>query len=150
MGESAVIPDEMLHGLQYLKHGDWDEHPVHNVKISKPFYISETEVTIQQFREFRENYQGVKEFSPYASGISWNEAQQFCTWLSQKEGKTYRLPTEAEWEYVCRAGTSSLFSSGDTIPESGVPNAWGVKNMHTNVLEWCYAVSYTHLTLPTN
>ena len=138
MGESAVIPDEMLHGLQYLKHGDWDEHPVHNVKISKPFYISETEVTIQQFREFRENYQGVKEFSPYASGISWNEAQQFCTWLSQKEGKTYRLPTEAEWEYVCRAGTSSLFSSGDTIPESGVPNAWGVKNMHTNVLEWCY------------
>ena len=122
----------------YLDQGDWDELPVHKVKISKPFYISETEVTIEQFQKFRHEYKGWEKCSPYASAVSWNEAVTFCEWLTKKEGKTYRLPTEAEWEYVCRAGTNTLFSSGDSLPDEETANAWGVKNMHTGVMEWCH------------
>ncbi|TFG50507.1 MAG: hypothetical protein E4H40_01240, partial [Candidatus Brocadiia bacterium] len=115
----------------------FDEKPRHHVTITEPFYISDTEVTIDQFREFRTEYSGYDKCAPYASGISWYDAVAFCEWLSKKEGKSYRLPTEAEWEYVCRAGTDTGYSSGDFRPEPDTANAWGIKNMHTNVSEWC-------------
>src|ERR1041385_5805994 len=104
----------------------YDETPVHDVTITYPFLISETEVTIEQFRKFQKEYKGSQAFKPFVSGISWNEANAFCQWLSKKEGKPYRLPTEAEWEYECRAGTSSLFWSGDQRPEKDI-NSWGIK-----------------------
>ena len=89
--------------------------------------------------------------------VSWNDAVRFCQWLSKKEGKPYRLPTEAEWEYACRAGTTTAFSTGDTLPpeyhenqeNQWVPrpvslvvgatpaNPWGLHDMHGNVEEWC-------------
>ena len=116
----------------------WDEQPVHKVNISQPFYMSETEVTAEQFRQFKAKFVGNAKYLPYAAGISWYEAEAFCKWLSKKEGKTYRLPTEAEWEYACRAGTRSLYSSGDKPPKAGQANAWGLKNMHTGVREWCH------------
>jgi hypothetical protein len=119
------------------ENGQWDEQPVHKVTISQPFFIAETEVTIDQFKEFRPEFEGTKTYAPYASGVSWYDATAFCDWLSQKEGKPYRLPTEAEWEYVCRAGTKSAYSSGNKPPDAETPNNWGVKNMHTGVLEWC-------------
>ncbi len=144
MGESNPVPDslsiwsnEILDQIGPRSHGDWDEQPVHKVTISNPFYISETEVTIKQYQQFQSDYAGVEELSPYISGVNWYEANAFCEWLSEKEGKPYRLPTEAEWEYVCRAGTKSLFSSGDNLLDNEEPNAWGVKNMHGKVVEWC-------------
>jgi len=116
----------------------WDEQPVHKVTISRAFYISETEVTARQFRQFKAEFVGTAEHLPYAAGVSWYEAAAFCEWLSEKEGKPYRLPTEAEWEYACRAGTTSLYSSGERQPRAGQANAWGLKNMHTGVREWCH------------
>ncbi len=119
------------------ENGQWDEQPVHRVTISQPFFISETEITIEQFQQFRPDFEGTKTYAPYASGVSWYDAMAFCDWLSQKEGKPYRLPTEAEWEYACRAGTTTPYSSGNKPPDAETPNPWGIKNMHTGVLEWC-------------
>ena len=128
---------------KYLKSGNYDESPRHKVTITKPFYISETEVTIEQFKQFRRDFPGFiakRDGHPYVSGISWYAAVAFCQWLSAKEGSAiggYRLPTEAEWEYVCRAGMQTPFSSGQTPPAHETPNPWDIKNMHTGVLEWC-------------
>ena len=105
--------------------------------IRRRLKIADSEITVQQFQNFRPNYPDSGKFSPYVSGISWDDAVAFCDWLSEKEGKKYRLPTEAEWEYVCRAGTSSLFSTGSTPPPHETANPWGVRNMHTGVMEWC-------------
>ena len=139
MGESQATPPAAFGQASYLPRGDWDEHPVHQVTLTQPFFIAEEEVTAVQFRAFRANFRGAEEFAPYASGVSWDEAVAFCAWLSAQEGKTYRLPTEAEWEYVCRAGSEAWFSpGGEKPPPPGTANAWGVKNLHTGVAEWCH------------
>ncbi len=134
MGEYNIThPDS---AMEYLAKGDYDETPVHKVRITKPYYISETEITVEQYKQFKPGYVGVKEFYPYATGINWYDAVAFCKWLSKKEGRSYRLPTEAEWEYADRAGTTSLYPTGDTLRKT--PNAWGIKNMNNKVAEWCY------------
>jgi formylglycine-generating enzyme required for sulfatase activity len=103
----------------------------HRVRITRPFYLGVTEVTRGQFRQFADDT-GYKtdaekegnEFTwrdPHFEQtdehpvvyVSWNDAVGFCEWLSRKDGKTYRLPTEAEWEYACRAGTTTWYSFGD-------------------------------------
>jgi hypothetical protein len=122
--------------------GDWDEKPVHKVKISRPFHIQQTEVTTEQYRRFDPGYSGS---GKYATGVTWHEAVAFAEWLSRKDGTPYRLPTEAEWEYVCRAGTTDFFSSGRTPPEPDTPNPWGVKNMHAGSAEWVHDWHGTYL-----
>lgn len=106
--------------------GDWDESPAHRVTISRPFFICATEVTNAQFEKFSPTHRPLrtKESSQDDDAVvqvSWQDAVKFCEWLSAKEGRPYRLPTEAEWEYVCRAGTETLFSYGDRLPVAYQP-----------------------------
>ena len=105
------------------KGGDWDEREVHKVTISKPFWMGVTEVTNVQYEQFAPEHCGLRGKCGLSTQddeavvfVSWDEAVKFCEWLSKKEGKSYRLPTEAEWEYACRAGTTTAYNTGDTLP----------------------------------
>ncbi|WP_461146296.1 SUMF1/EgtB/PvdO family nonheme iron enzyme [Spirosoma pulveris] len=143
---------------------DADENPVHRVTITSGFRMSATEVTNAQYERFRPDHKALrgkngfsKEDDEAVVFISYTEAVAFCDWLSRKEGKSYRLPTEAEWEYACRAGTVSNFWTGNVLPQTfqksqktdrnpivvslkvgqAPPNPWGLYDMHGNVEEWC-------------
>ena len=126
--------------------GQPDEKPIHKVTVSRAFHMAETEVTLEQFRQFLPDFASNKVYEPYAAAVTWYQAKAFCDWLSSKEGRKYRLPTEAEWEYSARAGTRWLFSSQaqsekyDPHEEVAIsePNPWDLRNMHTSVREWCW------------
>lgn len=136
MGGGQPTDPARLQQFEWLTHGDYDETPVHEVTISHDFFMAQTEVTVEQYARFRADYQDLGPFEPYATGVSWNDAIAFCRWLSRKEKKNYRLPTEAEWEYAARAGTASNFSSGELPPTEGDANAWGLENMEAGPPEW--------------
>ena len=142
MGADAVpLPKSLTAGVPGVMSdrpadGDFDEAPAHRVTITYEFAIGTTEVTVAQYQQFDPQYQPNPAYAPYVSGVSWNQAQAFCDWLSKKEGKPYRLPTEAEWEYVARAGSTTPFPSGDMQPKPEEANSWGVRNMNTGVAEW--------------
>jgi formylglycine-generating enzyme required for sulfatase activity len=136
MGNDLPTDPRTLKQPKMLTDGDYDEKPVHDVTITYDFHMSETEITVAQFQRFRMDYQDVGRYSPYATGVSWQDAVAFCEWLSKSEHKNYRLPTEAEWEYASRAGTTGLFSSGDEPLTDDSPNGWGLKNMESGPPEW--------------
>ena len=148
-----VPPGEFVMGSaadEKGRHGDETPHPV---RITTGFYIAATEVTQAQ-------WQAVMGFNPCRAkgeklpvhGVSWSQAVEFCKKLGAKEGRTYRLPTEAEWEYACRAGSKAAFAGGGDpdkmawhMDNSGerphavatrAPNAWGIYDMHGNAMEW--------------
>jgi formylglycine-generating enzyme required for sulfatase activity len=101
---------------------DWDERPEHEVTVSRLFHLGATEVTLGQFRKFRPKHlNGRGAADEAATGVTWHDAVAFCEWLSKQEGRPYRLPTEAEWEYACRAGTTTVFHTGDKLPDGFLP-----------------------------
>ena len=142
-----------------------DEGPPREVAITKPFYLGVHAVTQAQFEQVMgANPSKTKGAQNPADSVLWDDAAEFCKKLSAQTGRTVRLPTEAEWEYACRAGTTNRFSFGED--ESRQPdygwsyvngghkthpvgqkkaNPWGLYDMHGNVWEWCadwYTGSY--------
>ena len=128
--------------------GEDNEKPEHRVKVDA-FYIGKHEVTQQEYLAVTGNNPSI--FDLPVGWVSWEDAHGFCRRLSQKDGRTYRLPTEAEWEYACRGGTTGPYAgdleamawhrenSGDRTHRVGQkrPNAFGLYDMHGNVFEWC-------------
>jgi formylglycine-generating enzyme required for sulfatase activity len=139
-------------GSPYENEMRQDDEKPHNVIIERGFYMSATEVTQAQWTAVMgHNKSFHKGDSLPAEKMSWKEAVVFCEKLSEREGKTYRLPTEAKWEYACRAGEESpsmdqlgdtawyaMNSGGRTQPVAQKqPNAWGLYDLLGNISEWC-------------
>ncbi|MGA2501879.1 MAG: bifunctional serine/threonine-protein kinase/formylglycine-generating enzyme family protein, partial [Tepidisphaeraceae bacterium] len=129
---------------------------LHTVIISKPFWIGRTEVTRGQYRRVMGSVPvalAAEDLRLPVDRVSWNDAVEFCQRLGAVDGRTYRLPTEAEWEYACRGGTGLPFSGTGRLDDMGwyaensgrrlhpvgwkQPNHWGLHDMLGNVSEWC-------------
>ena len=141
-----------------------DEYPQHSVSI-KAILMGKFEVTQKEWQAVMGVWSGHAKGGRYpVEGISWSDAQDFVLKLSAKTGKTYRLPTEAEWEYAARAGSQAAYSFGNSESDLGryawfsknagnasqpigekLGNAWGIHDMHGNIREWtqdCWESNY--------
>lgn len=142
-----------------------DEAPRHRVTFTKPFGMSAGEITNAQYEQFYPRHRALRGLDAGIStadddavvNVTYDQALAYCRALSAVTGRRFRLPTEAEWEYACRAGSSTPYWTGDTLPASEqrhqtiardyapadlradgfAPNPWGLRGMHGGVEEWC-------------
>jgi formylglycine-generating enzyme required for sulfatase activity len=165
MGTSRAQADQEIAIGRSLKSGPYSscewEMPQHEVTVPS-FYMGKYEVTQAQWKAVAKLPRVSLKLDPdpsQAEGdnrpveqISWDEAVEFCARLSKATGRRYRLPTEAEWEYACRAGTTTAFAFGDSVTKgmvgstlgesspvgtTGIANNFGLYDMHGSVQEWC-------------
>src|SRR5512132_2381056 len=143
-----------------------DEGPQHRVTIGRRFAIGPYPVTFDEYDHFcavtlraKPADEGWGRGRRPVINVSWKDAKAYVSWLSQHTGKPYRLPSEAEWEYAARAGTTTRYTFGDAVTPkyanysesefgkttevwpswrctAATPNAWGLHDMHGNVWEW--------------
>jgi formylglycine-generating enzyme required for sulfatase activity len=135
------------------------ERPAHRVRIAESFALGCFPVTVGEFRRFDSCHAPGEADDLPVVRVSWQDATAYCEWLKEPTGRTYRLPSEAEWEFACRAGSRLPFSVGDEITSSeanflydeigmriGIgsrsrvgsfpPNQFGLHDLHGNVCEW--------------
>jgi sulfatase modifying factor 1 len=162
-----IEPGSFMMGSPTSERGRFPDETLHQVTLTKGFYLGKYEVTQRQWKSVMGTtpYAGQDYVQPYpnhpAVYVSWEDAQAFINKLNAAAGKPiYRLPTEAEWEYAARAGTTTRWSFGDDESQLGnyawisanawyagerfahpvgtkLPNPWGLYDMHGNVWEWC-------------
>jgi formylglycine-generating enzyme required for sulfatase activity len=146
------------------KQAEESEKPAHEVTIERPFYLGKYEVTQEQYQAvtgMNPSYRSSQVPDVPVNRVSWQDANAFCAAVSTLTSEAVRLPRDAEWERACRAGTRTVYYTGDTeadLDRAGwtyanrratkgngvvlavgqkVPNAWGLYDMHGNVDEWC-------------
>ena len=157
-----VKPGTFMMGSPTTEARRYKDEIQHQVTLTKGFYLGKYEVTQAQWeRVMGNNPSHFKGADRPVGKVSWNDAVEFCKKLTEMEkkagrvpqGMSYQLPTEAQWEYACRAGTSTMYSWGDSISSSNAnyddnvdettpvgkypANPWGFHDMHGNVWEWC-------------
>jgi formylglycine-generating enzyme required for sulfatase activity len=156
----ALPSDEFIMGENAAdKFVNDTERPAHLVKFTECFALGKYPVTVGEFRDFRPGHLPDDNEHLPVIHVNWHDAVAYCEWLSQKIDRPYRLPAEAEWEFACRAGSRTPFSSGNGITvtsanflydENGLrtgpghrtpvgsysANAFGFHDFHGNVCEW--------------
>ena len=154
--EMVLIPaGKFVMGSPKSEKGRQYNETQREVTLTKPFYIGKYEVTQEQYEAVMgENPSTTKGAKLPVTDVSWEDCQRFIKKLNENTKGVFRLPTDAEWEYACRAGTTTAYSFGDSLTKSGAnygdgpsgntkavgsykPNAFGLYDMHGNVFEWC-------------